>query len=387
MENLDTARWRPATGVNILSVLRRRTTTVTMAQAARAIELAARTGGKRAHGGVSEIGADLPLAEEPLHFVASDRMMLVSSDLADITAHPDGAPMQPDGAPIQITANLLGLAGATPSLPPYYSEVQLQRRRLRDRSFSSFLNIFDHRSLSFFYRIFRKYNWLVGFEREPVAGHDPVSRAVLALAGFATPASRTRLGIDDAVLIPLAAQLGDQRRSAAGVETVLRAMTGFDLAVVEAEPMWMALPLAEQTRLGGPATQQFARLGGTEAGTGLGMLDAAIIGTAVLDIQHHYAVEIGPLRHAELLGFCRDDGPRRLVGEACLLAAGMEHQPIIRLSIHAGEIPPLQLGREAVPALLGRTSWLGSPGPAGMVVSDCVIPIDRREVGGGYQSG
>ena len=359
--------------MNVLAALRRRAASVELAQVARVVEKSAP---RIAHGLVAEIGADLPLGEEPLHFVASDRMALTASDLAEIGE-------APPGQPLRITANLLGLAGTTPSLPPFYSEVQLQRRRLRDRSFSSFLNIFDHRALSFFYRIFRKYNWLLAFEREPVAGNDPISRAVLALAGFATPGSRTRLGIDDAVLVPLAAHLGDQRRSAASVEMVLRTMTGFDLHIVQAEPMWMTLPASEQTRLGGAATQQYARLGGTETATGLGMLDAAIIGAAVLDIQHHYAVEIGPLGHAELLGFCRDDGPRRLIGEACLLAAGMEHQPVIRISIAAGNIPPLRLGIEAVPAMLARTAWLGRPGPPSHVVSDCVIPIDRIQVGAG----
>lgn len=353
--------------------LQRRVASVGLAQAVRVIEAAARRGRT---GAAAEIGGDTTLAEEPLHFVASDRMALTASDLAEIgEPHP--------GSPIRVTANVLGLAGTTPALPPYYSEMQLQRRRLRDRSFASFLNIFDHRALSFFYRIFRKYSWLVSFEREAVVGDDAVSRAMLALAGLGTPGSRTRLGVDDAALVPLAARLGDQRRSAASVATVLREMTGLDLRVVEAEPMWMALPAEEQTRLGARPIGRFAQLGGTDAATGLGILDAAIIGTTVLDIQHHYAVEIGPLAYAELLSFCRDDGRRRLVGEACLLAAGFEHQPLIRLGIRAGDIPPLQLGNADAPAVLGRTGWLGSPGVATRVMSDCVISIDRAAIGVG----
>ncbi len=359
--------------MTILALLRRRIGSLTFVQAVRAIEQAAR---RRTSAAAAEVGSDLPLGEEPVHFVASDRMALVASDVADI-AEPSR------GAPPRLTANLMGLAGATPALPPFYSETQLQRRRLRDPSFASFLNIFDHRALSCFYRIFSKYIWVVAVEREPSPGQDPVSRAVLALAGFASQGSRDRLALDDAVLIPLASQLGDQRRSAASVETVLRTLSGLDLRVVEAEPVWLALPIDEQTRLGGPARRRFSRLGGTEPGSGLGILDAALIGSAVLDIQHHYAVEIGPLSHAELLAFCQDDGPGRIVGEACLLAAGMEHQPVIRLSIDAGDVQPLQLGAGATPALLARTTWLGSPGAPGDVVADCVIPVNRRLVGEG----
>ena len=357
--------------------LRRRVAAVVFAQAARVIEQTVRRAAGRTAGrgnGDSEVGGDVPPAEEALHFAASDRMSLTANDIADIS----------DDAQVRVTANVLGLAGATPALPPYYSELQLQRRRLRDRSFAAFLNLFDHRALSFFYRVFRKYNWTVAFEREAVAGNDPASRAVLALAGFATPGSRLRLGIDDAVLIPLAGHLGDSRRSAASVETVLRQVTGLGLRVVEAEPMWLTLLAAEQTRLGGPALGHFTRLGGVDPLTGLGSADAALVGATVLDIQHHYAVEIGPLSHRGLLDFCREGGMRRAVGEACLLAAGMEHQPVIRLSIAAGDIPPLRLGVEAVPALLGWTAWLGAPDPEAGILSDCVIPVDRAAIGAGF---
>ena len=141
--------------MSVVALLRRRIAALTFVQAVRTIEQAAH----RRPGVQVEVGADLPLAEEPMHFIASDRMALVASDVADI------AEARP-GSPPQLTANLLGLAGATPALPPFYSETQLQRRRLRDPSFASFLNIFDHRALSFFYRIFRKYSWLVSIERE-----------------------------------------------------------------------------------------------------------------------------------------------------------------------------------------------------------------------------
>lgn len=341
--------------------LRERATRTSLPQAVRLIELGARQRG----GGGAEVGGDTPAAEEPLRFVASERMALPSSDLAEIDGGVDG--------PVRITANILGLAGTTPALPPFYSEVQLQRRRLRDRSFAGFLNIFNHRTLSFFYRIFRKYRWLVDFERDGGRGDDAVTRALLALAGLGTPASRRRLSFDDGLLVPLAGHLGDVRRSAASLETTLRHITRLRLRVVEAEATWMPLPIAEQTRLG--AHGGLSRLGGEEPGTGLGLLDAAVIGAAVLDVQHHYAVEIGPLDYDALLDFCEGGSVLRVVEEVCRLAAGIEHRPVVRLAIAAGEVPPLRLGVRATPAFLGRTTWLGELGAPARIVTDCTIPI------------
>lgn len=342
--------------------LRGRVAATGLAQAARLIELAARhgKGGQRAGG----IGGDTPPTEEPLRFVASDRMALPANDLAEIGPEGDG--------PIRVTANVLGLAGATPALPPFYSEVQLQRRRLRDRSFASFLNVFDHRALSFFYRVFAKYNWLVAFEREERAGGDPVTGALLAIGGLGTPGNRDRLSFDDGVLVPLAAQLGDTRRSAAGLQTALRHVTGLPLRIAQAEPTWMPLPPSEQSRLGtlGSST----RLGGEDA-AGLGFADAAVIGAAVLDVQHHFAVEIGPLAYDQLLDFCEEGAGIRMVGDVCRLAAGIEHRPVVRLAITAGDIPPLRLAAPETPAYLGRTTWLGDLGPPDRLVTDCAIPL------------
>lgn len=366
--------------MNVVELLRRRVDRVSLPQVARLIELVARRSTATAR---AEVGGDLPPSEEPLHFIASDRMTLVSSDIAAID--PPGetrdapASRQRPGA-IVVTANVMGLAGATPALPAFYSEVQLQRRRLRDPSLAGFLNIFDHRALSFFYRIFRKYNRVVAFERETIPGSDVASRTLLALGGFATPAARDRLSFDDVGLASLAHHLGNVRRTVTGLTQVLRQLTGCDLRIVEATPTWLALPAGEQTRLGHPVTARFSRLGGSDAVTGLGFADAALIGSAVLDVQHHYTIEIGPLSHAELLRFCSPEGPTAMIGEACLLFTGVAYRPGLRLAVQGSDVPPLQLASPERPAWLGRTTWLGDAGPA--LRTDCVIPITPATASG-----
>lgn len=335
----------------------------TLAQAARLAELAAKRFGR---GG--EVGRDTYAGDEPIHFVASDRMALPIGDIASADT---------DDGRVRITANVMGMAGATPALPPAYSELQLQRRRLRDFSFARFLNLFDHRALSFFYRITRKYRWPLQAERAEANGDDPIGRAALALAGFGVDGAHRRLHVADAALVPLVAHLADARRSAASVETVLRAVIGLPLRIVQAQPVWMAVPASEQTRLGSVAGQ-FAQLGGSTAGA----VDGAMIGNAVLDVQHHYVVEIGPVSYAQLQRFCAGTDMRRLVAEICVLAAGMEHRPSIRLLIEPGEIPPLRLGDETMPALLGRTGWLGAPRDGRSPVTDCTIPIHHRMASG-----
>lgn len=379
MEDLGAAHRRPRAAVTLWDRLRRRLTSLELVQVVRVGEQLARR-----RDPMARVGGDMKHGEEPLHLIASDRMAMPIGDIAEIDVgdrDPRLATPLRAARPPRITSNVLGLLGATPALPPFYSEVQLRRRRLRDRAIAAFVNIFDHRALSFFWRAFAKYNWTVNVERAGgrVAPRgdglaDPISGALLAFGGFATPAMRDRLAIEDAALVRLAHHFSDTRRSAAGLELVLCRLTGLDVRVIEAEPVWMALPPAEQTRLGGPATARFARLGGSDPVTGLGAADAALIGAAVLDIQHHYVVAIGPLDWAALVDFCGSGGPRRVIGEICRLYAGIEYSPQLRLAIPGRNVRPARLGDAGVPAWLGRTCWLGDAGTA--IREDCQLAID-----------
>lgn len=116
-----------------LAALARVLAEATFTQAARAAEMGATKRGRDGRRD-REVGRDTPPGEEAIRFVASDRMALVANDLADVTA---------DGSQIRIVANLLGLAGASPALPPPYSELQLQRRRARDPGLAGFFNLFE----------------------------------------------------------------------------------------------------------------------------------------------------------------------------------------------------------------------------------------------------
>jgi type VI secretion system protein ImpH len=331
-----------------------------LVQAARYAESAARLSGNRA-----EVGRDAFPAEEPIRFAASDRMALVANELADV---------QLNEGQVRLTANVLGLAGATPALPPPYSELQLQRRRARDYSLSRFFNLIDHRALSFFFRIAQKYRWPLLAERAGRGRRDPVQNLLVAFGGLGVEGVKERLDVADAALVTLSAHLSDTRRSAASVQTVLQTLIGLPLRIVQACPVWMEIPEAEQSRLGGPC-DQFSQLGDDPLVT-VGLGQAAMVGASVLDVQHHYIVEIGPLSYGDLKDFCCRKERRALISQLCILAAGLEKRPSIRLLIAVADIPPLRLGDDDTPALLGWTTWLGAPDRASGTADDCVIPID-----------
>lgn len=280
-----------------------------------------------------------------------------------------------NSAKVRIASNVMGLAGATPALPPPYSELQLQRRRARDFAFAHFLSIFDHRALSFFWRIAEKYSWPLMAERAGLGGTDAVQEILVRLGGIGYAGARDRLDVADRSLVTLVAHLADARRSAKSIETVLRTMIGLPLCVVEATPTWMAVPETEQTRIGS-LSGQFAQLGQSAHDDCTGSGGAAMVGSAVLDAQHHYTVEIGPLTHSELQDFCYHPERRRMVAQLCTLAAGLEHRASIRLLIATDEIKESRLGDPDAPIMLGWTTWIGDVQQTGGIARDCLIPIE-----------
>ena len=341
----------------LLSRIRR----TSFAQAVRLIERDASTRGDSDAN--AEIGGDARFDAEPVHFTASERMSTVSNDIA--------AGKWLSERTVELDVNILGLAGASPALPAYYSEIQLQRRRLRDPSFSDFLNIFNHRAVSFFYRIFRKYNWTVSYERERARGEDGITQMLLALGGVHGESVTRRLAVEDELLAPLAGHLGNRRHSATSIATTLKRMTGLTVKVVEADPQWMSLPVEERSRIGDPMFGRFARLG-TEGGDA----DSAILGNSVIDVQHHYCLELGPLSYEEFLCFQNSDGMQRRIAEICSLMTGMAYRPRLRLLIAPEDVPPLQLGVHRAPALLGRTTWMAISKNRYEALSDCTLPLE-----------
>ena len=60
-----------------------------------------------------------------------------------------------------MTVEFMGLCAAISVMPPTYTEFLLARARQKDHVMEDFLNIFNHRMISFFYRGWEKYRFFV----------------------------------------------------------------------------------------------------------------------------------------------------------------------------------------------------------------------------------
>jgi len=95
----------------------------------------------------------------------------------------------PEDGPVELTVNFMGLIGPEGVLPNPYTSLIIERQREGDNTLRDFLDIFNHRMISLFYRAWRKYRFDVASERNE---RDRFSRQLLSLLGLGTDGLRER---------------------------------------------------------------------------------------------------------------------------------------------------------------------------------------------------
>jgi type VI secretion system protein ImpH len=99
---------------------------------------------------------------------------------------------------LDVRVNFLGLYGPASPLPPNYTERIIEEDQTPD-PIEDLFDLFNHRLISLFHVIWRKYRFYLRYER---GGADPISKRFLALCGFPIE-ERTHIGqISRAALLP-----------------------------------------------------------------------------------------------------------------------------------------------------------------------------------------
>lgn len=152
------------------------------------------------HPGVPVIGSTWQLHQEPVRFRPHPGMGFPASEIrgTEAPAHPH--------LPPTVRVTFMGLYGVESPLPTHYIDDVAQQREGHEAT-TDFLDIFNHRLIAQYYRIWRKYSYPATFE---AGGQDSTSQYLLGLAGLgiagcaqniATPMSRF-LALLPAMLLP-----------------------------------------------------------------------------------------------------------------------------------------------------------------------------------------
>lgn len=315
------------------------------------------------------VGQDSPPSEEIVRFRAHQSLQFPASEIYAFE-EPE------EGGPARMTVTFFGMTGSAGVLPRPYTELVLARSRQKDTTLRSFLDLFNHRLISLFYRAWEKYRFWISYERATQIQQRPnwksphklrdfslyerpqidlFSEAILNLAGLGSPSLRyqvrnhdrlvNRREIDDETIRFYSGHLSQQRRSAVGLESLLRDFFGVPVQVHQFFGQWLCLDREYQTQL---------VLGGN---TELGV--TAIVGERVWDVQSKFRIEVGPLTYSQFSKFLPSGSAHRPLAHLARLYAGLEFDMDVQLTLKSAEIPQCRLGMGALGGTqLGWDTWI-----------------------------
>ncbi|MEE8240329.1 MAG: type VI secretion system baseplate subunit TssG [Nitrospirales bacterium] len=236
--------------------------------------------------------------------------------------------------PVHMTETFMGLTGLLGVLPRHYTELLMERVRAKDTTLRDFLDLFTHRLVSLFYRVWEKHHLAAGFEQAARRGQeDRVSHYLFALMGLGTKGLRRRVVAEDRSLLCYAGLISQRPRSASALEHWFTDYFEVPVAVEQLIGAWLPLGEDDLTRLGPGQTNNV--LGRT-----------AVAGTSVWDQQARFCLRLGPLTYEEF---------------ARLLPCGRAYQTLVQLTrFHAGptlefDVRPILMRAEVPECRLAKT--------------------------------
>jgi type VI secretion system protein ImpH len=245
-----------------------------------------------------------------------------------------------------MSVNFMGMTGLQGPLPLWYTEMALQQLRSGDASLRDFLDIFNHRTLSLFYRAWQKYRFGIGYER---GDRDTFFVNLLALIGLGTPGLIGHQGIFDEALIFYSGLLAQHQRSQGALEQLLSDYFEIPVEVDQFIGAWYRLAPDIQCRMD---DDEFPS---QELGKG------AVLGDETWDQQSRVRIKLGPLSLAQYHEFLPTGSAFKQLQALTRFYSNDELDYEIQLILQREEVPGCALGPELDRApQLGWVSWVKS---------------------------
>jgi type VI secretion system protein ImpH len=274
--------------------------------------------------------------EETIRFSSRTSLAFPPSEIHDLQHVEDG--------PEEMLVEFMGMCAAISVMPNTYTEFLIERAREKDHAMEDFLNIFNHRMISFFYRGWEKYRFFIEYEK---TGEDPLFFRLLDILGLGTSGLRRRTGIPDESYLNYAGLLARHVRSAASLQQILEDYFRVQVRIEQFAGTWRKLSGENQTCFSGMNVAS-ERLG-----------EGTIAGDEVWDHHGRIRIELGPMPFEQYVKFLPgNEAYHELVAWLKFYSNG-SYESEVRLALAREGVPAceLGLGGERRPQL-GFVSWL-----------------------------
>lgn len=286
-----------------------------------------------------EVGGFAMPSEEAARFSSTPSLAFPPGEITEILDEPGRAPW--------VEVAFMGLIGNSGVLPLHYSRLVHAEEREGKTGLRDFLDIFQHRLISLFYKRWEKSHFFVPLERGET---DPVSGRLMEMLGLGSPLLRGQIGIPDQDLLFYAGLLGIQQRSGLGLEQIIQDYFQVPARVSQFVGSWYPLSEGSQCRLDDQVDENSPRLG-----------EHTVIGDEIWDPQARACIRIGPLSREEYDTFLPEGENHRKLKALTTFFGDGQIDFDVQLVLAREDVPSFVLGggdEEATP--LGWASWIST---------------------------
>ncbi len=307
------------------------------------------------------LGRDSRPSEEPLRLRAKPSLAYPPTEIAQAYVDESGRP--------NLEVSCLGLFGPSGSLPNIYTQMIIDRSRRKDYSLREFLDLFNHRWLSLFYRAWEKHDYASAFQTAASLGkEDTVTSILWCLIGFGTQGQRQRLRLQDSALLHYSGLLADATPRQSSLQRICADWFAVQVQVLQFQGQWISIPDKELSRPQGVTL-------GTACHNRLGY--DVVAGSRIWNVESRFRVRIGPLTRSQFIEF--SPVGERLYELVALVRnyVGPQYDFDVQAIVRRQDVPGSSLGGTGEPSRLGWNTWLGD-WPFDRDAGDPVFELDDK---------
>lgn len=324
-------------------------------QAVRLIERAAveQAGGKV----LNRVGSSDGPQNEAVKFRALASLSFPPGQISSISPPATKSTGSRGDAPLEMTVPFMGLTGPAGALPEHYTSLVIERSHLRTKDYAlrEFLDLFNHRMISLFFRAWEKYRFPFAYERNQQEGHlddDLFTLCLYCLAGIGSRSLRDQHAFDDHAILYFGGFFASRIRNAVSLEQMLGSYFELDVQVLQFQGQWLYLTDESQSCMPSSVHRR---------GLNLSLGENAVAGSRVWDLQSRIRICLGPLSWAQFKKLLPETIGLACIREIIRLYIDINLDFDVQLILRREEVPLCRLtSEEDFRPLLGWNTWIGA---------------------------
>ena len=271
----------------------------------------------------------------------------------------------------KIETNFWGLNGSSGTLPFHYSDLILQRMRNNDHALRDFLDIFNHRSLSLFYKAWLKHRpWLKHLHKDSefskfnVNRHEQLLKGLTGLAHQKTAAFNKLQG----AWLNYAGFASARVCSASLLKHAIEHHFDLRISINEFKGQWENLPLDVRSQLGSRHSAGINNVLGVNT----------ILGTRCWNAQNRFEIEIIDIEYSQFMSLSPGSEKLHALYQLIKFKVGTELDFDLTLKVQKNKLLPAKCSSKT-PSQLGWNSRLKARSESGIRNNDIIkISVSRH---------